>query len=62
MISAGGDCESSAITRATWGKYKYLLPILSSKRIALKIKGGVYDSCARSVMLYGSDIWDPRKT
>ena len=33
MISAGGGCESAAITRAraAWGKYSDLLPMLSSK-------------------------------
>ena len=64
MISAGGGCESAAITRAwtAWGKYRDLLPILSSKSVALKAKDRVYDTCVRSVMLYGSDTWVPRKT
>ena len=64
MISAGGGCESAAITRARtpWGKYRDLLPILSSKSVALKTKGRVYDTCVRSAMLYGSDTWAPRQT
>ena len=64
MISAGGGCEFAAITRArtAWGKYRDLLPILSSKSVALKTKGRVYDTCVRSAMLYGSDTWASRKT
>ena len=29
--------------------------LLNSKRFSLKMKGMVYQSCARSVMLYGSE-------
>ena len=63
-ISAGGGCESAAITRArtAWGKYRDLQPILSSKNVALRTKGRVYDTCIRSAMLYGSETWAPRKT
>ena len=53
MISAGGGCESAAITAAStaWGKYRDLLPILSSKSVASKTKGKVYDTYVRSPML-----------
>ena len=52
-ISAGGGCETAAIIRArtAWGKYRGLQPILSSKNVALRIKGRVYDTCIRSAML-----------
>ena len=35
MLSAGGGCESAVITRGrtAWGKYRDLLPILSSKNV-----------------------------
>ena len=46
MISAGGGCETAAITRArtALGKYRDLLPIfaLSSKSFALETKGPAY--------------------
>ena len=64
MISAGGGCESAAITRArtAWGKYRDLLPILRSKSVALKTKGRVYDTYVRSAMLNGSETWTSKKT
>ena len=64
MLSAGGGCESAVITRGrtAWGKYRDLLPILSSKNVALRTKGRVYDTCIRSAMLYGSETWAPRNT
>ena len=60
----GGGCESVVITRGrtAWGKYRDLLPILSSKNVALRTKGRVYDTCIRSAMLYGSETWAPRNT
>ena len=64
MISAGGDCESATINRAriALGKYRDLLPILSSKSVALKTTGRVYDTCVHSAMPYSCDTWTPRKT
>ena len=64
MLSAGGGCESAVITRGrtAWGKYRDLLPILSSKNVALRTKGRVYDTCIHSAMLYGSETWAPRNT
>ena len=64
MLGAGGGCESAVITRGrtAWGKYRDLLPILSSKNVALRTKGRVYDTCIRSAMLYGSETWTPRNT
>ena len=59
MLSAGDGCESAVITRgrSAWGKYRDLLPILSSKNVALGTKGRVYDTYIRSAMLYGSETW-----
>ena len=34
-----------------------LLPLLTTKAILLKVKGELYATCVRSVMLYGSEIW-----
>ena len=64
MLGAGGGCESAASTRGrtVWGKYRDLLPILSSKNIALWTKGRVYDTCIRSATLYGTETWAPRNT
>ena len=38
-------------------KFKECGELLNSKRFSLNMKGMVYQSCVRSVMLYGSEIW-----
>ena len=52
MLGAGGGCESAVITRGrtAWGKYRDLLPILSSKNVALRTKGRVYMILAFAVL------------
>ena len=58
-ISPCGGCVVSTIarTRAAWGKFRELLPLLTNQSIPLKDRGRVYSSCIRSVMLYGSECW-----
>ena len=54
-----GDCELAVITRCSvaWGKFKKLLPILTSKHTALESRGKLYTFCVRSVLLYDSENW-----
>ena len=61
MLCAGGGCELAVITRCSvaWGKFKKLLPILTSKHINLELRGKLYTSCVRSSLLYGSENWAP---
>ena len=56
-ISPNGGCEVSTIARiySTWGKFRELLPLLTNQAILLKRRGKVYNSCIRSVILYGSE-------
>ena len=58
-ICAGGGCELATITRAksAWGKFRMLLPILSSRQISLATRGKVYSTCVRSTMLHASETW-----
>ena len=58
-ISPNGGCEVSTIARicSAWGKFCELLPLLTNQAIPLKSRGKVYNSCIRSVMLYGSECW-----
>ena len=58
-ISPNGGCEVSTIAkiRSAWGKFRELLPLLTYQAIPLKSRGKVYNSCIRSVMLYGSECW-----
>ena len=61
MLSAGGSCSLAIITRCctAWGKFKKLLPILTSKHISLTVRGKVFDTCVRSALLHGSETWAP---
>ena len=63
MSDAGGGCGRASIarTKAAWGKFKQLLPLLTSRALSLNIWGKVYKSCVRSVMLHGSETWAPTK-
>ena len=55
----GGGAESSTITRVRsgWKKIRELLPLLTTKVTSPKIRGELYATCVRSVMLYGSETW-----
>ena len=57
MLCASGGCELAIITRCctAWGKFKKLLPILTSKHVSLKTRGKVFDACVRSVLVYEID-------
>ena len=64
MLDAGGAAESSTVTRVRsgWKKFRELLPLLTTKAISLKVKGGggggLYAACRmQNVMLYGSETW-----
>ena len=62
MLCAGGGCERAIATRCcvAWGKFRKLLPILTSKHLSYKIRGKVYSACVRSSMLHGSETWAPK--
>ena len=47
----------TARARIEWVKFKEREELLNSKRFLLKMKGMVYQSCVRMVMLYGSETW-----
>ena len=59
MLDAGGGAQSSSITRVqcAWGKFRNLLPLLTSKAVPSKVKGELYRACVQTVMLYGSETW-----
>jgi len=61
MFSAGGGYDHAIAARccAAWGKFRKLLPILTSKHISLKIRGKVFTACVPSTMLHGSETWAP---
>ena len=57
----GGECEQAIKARCcvAWGKFRKLLPILTSKHLPLVVREKVYSTCVRSVMLPGGEIWAP---
>jgi len=54
MLRAGGGCSLAIITRCctAWGKFKKLLPFLTSKHISLTVHGKVFVACVRSAVLH----------
>ena len=61
MLCAGGGFELAIITRCctAWGKFKKLLPILTSKHVSLLTRGKLFEACVRAAMLHGSEAWAP---
>ena len=57
----GGGCEQAIKARCcvAWGKFRKLLPILTSKHLPLVVRGKVYSTCVRSAMLHGGETWAP---
>jgi hypothetical protein len=59
MIGAGGGVEDAVRTRVrcAWGKFNLLSPMLARRGASLKVKGRIYVSYVRSVLIYGSETW-----
>jgi len=43
--------------QCAWRKFREFSPILTARRVSLKLKGKVYRTCVQSVMVYGSETW-----
>ena len=54
-----GGCKAACDSKSkNWvGDVQEILRVYELKRFSLKMKGIVYRSCVRSVMLYGSETW-----
>ena len=61
MLCAGGGCKLAIITRCgiAWGKFKRLLPVLTSRHASLSTRGKVFNACVGSALLNGSETWAP---
>ena len=61
MLSTGGGCDLAVTTRCSvaWGKFRKLLPTLTSKHVSLKTRGKLFSSCVRSAILHSSEAWVP---
>ena len=62
-LCAGGGCSRAVTTRVrcAWGKFRELLPLLTTNSISWHRKGHLYNACVRSVMLHASECWAPTK-
>ena len=61
MLSAAGGCDNAIAARCcvAWGKFRKLLPVLTTRHLTPKIRGKVYTTCVRTAMLHGSETWGP---
>ena len=61
MLSASGGCTQAIIARCrvAWGKFRKLLPILTSRQLSPIVRGRVFNACVRSALLHGSETWAP---
>ena len=60
-LSPGDNCTSAIINKCkvVWGKFRKLLPILTSRNLPLLVCGRVYISCVRPTMLYDGKTCAP---
>ena len=47
MLCYGGGCDSAIVTRycVAWGKFRKLLPVLTSRHLSPNVRGKVYTGC-----------------
>jgi hypothetical protein len=59
VIGDGGGVEEASIARVrcAWGKFMELAPLLTARRVSLRLKGKIYRSCVQRVLVYASETW-----
>ncbi len=62
-ITATGGCETDVKCRikAAWCKWKELSGVVCDKRMPIWLKGKVYKTMIRPVLMYGSETWALRR-
>ena len=63
IIDRAGGCYSDVQKRINngWGKWKSLTGVMCDKKMPDRLKGKVYKTVIRPVMMYGSETWTLRK-
>ena len=63
MLCPDGGCDSALATRCcvAWGKFRKLLPVLTSRHLSPRIRGKVYNTCIHLAMLHGSEMWGSKE-
>jgi hypothetical protein len=64
LLNSGGGCDSAIAGRCcvAWGKFRKLLPLLTTRHVSPMTRGHIYSSCIRAAMLHGSETWGPNVT
>ena len=59
MVSASGGCERAIITRikCAWGKFRELMPLLTSRALSFRRRGHLFSTCVRRTLLHGAECW-----
>ena len=59
MISVGGGADAAVVMRISsgWKKFRELKPLLTNRYVSPKIRGDIYSTCVRSVMIHGAETW-----
>ena len=60
MLCSDAGCVHAllATVNEAWNKFRELKSFLCAKRIGLNVKCKVYETCTRSCLIYGGEIWD----
>ena len=63
MLSAGGGCERAIVTRVkcAWGKFRELLPLLTSRALSFRRRGHLFSTCVRRVLIHAAECWPTTK-
>ena len=63
LVADKGGCEKEVQSRvnASWLKWKEVKPIITDKRIPMRLKAKVYTTVVRPVLIYGSECWGLKK-
>ncbi|KAJ0179997.1 hypothetical protein K1T71_004588 [Dendrolimus kikuchii] len=59
VLSASGDIDHDVKARITaaWAKWREVTGVICDPKMPVKLKGQVYKSIIRPVLLYGSEAW-----
>ena len=59
VVGQAGGCADAvtARIRSAWKAFHELLPLITNRGIYLAKRGNLFVTCARSVLLYGSETW-----
>jgi len=60
-VDGDADAALEARIRIGWNKFRQLVPLLTNMDISLIMRGILFSSCVRNIMLHGSETWSVSK-